>query len=382
MASPNRKPLVSMMVIAVLVGLGLCEVALRCFVPKTKALLGQLSYETLDGGKVATLAEAAAKGFVVEVEPKQRPRYRAMFAPGRSFYLCYSDAEKLHRDWFDERGRVLVRINQHGVREREELGPEKKPAAQKRIVCIGDSFTFGWGIPEEQCWVRLLENQMREPGKDIRTVNCGAAGAVCVDEYWWGLRNRFHVFQPDAVIVTLCLNDLIPSSGLFVQGPSPNTGFRIVDLALSAFGRSPMDLDPALDWVGMLKGMSEPEAKAAQMCGVDAPFDNLWATGKPQHDLGAMKSWCERRKISLMIVLWPFLQGLGTARYYPFTSLHQEVATECKKQGIPFLDLLPALRSTDAEDLWVTPADMHANPKAQGLVMADLLRFVRANCPF
>jgi hypothetical protein len=230
--------------------------------------------------------------------------------------------------------------------------------------------------------VRLLEDQMRQAGTDVRTVNCGASGTVCVDEYWWGLRNRFHVFQPDAVIVTICLNDLIPSSGLFVQGPTPNTGFRLLDRVLGAFGRNPLDLDPAVDWVAMLKALPEKAGKEAGMYGDDAPFEDMWSQKKPQHDLRELRLWCEQHKVKPMVVLWPFLQGLGKGRWYPFKSLHAEVAAECKKLDIPFFDVLPALAGTNAEDLWVTPADMHANPTAQRLVMPDLLAFVRANCGF
>ena len=369
------------MLTALLAALGACEIALRWFVPAQKRLPGQLSYETAEGEKVATLDEAAAKGYAVMVDPKKTPRARYQFTPGKSFYLCYSDNDTLRRDWLDAQGRLLVRINQHGLREREAIGPDKPPG-EKRIVCLGDSFTFGWGIPEETCWVRLLEEQMRQAGTEVTTVNCGACGTVCADEYWWGLRNRFHVFQPDAVIVTLCLNDLIPCSGLFVQGPTPNTELRLLDRILAAFGRDPMDLDPAVDWVGLLKALPKEQGEAAGLYNDNAPFDAMWAQGKPQHALGAIRTWCEGRKIRPMVVLWPFLQGLGKGRWYPFKSLHLEVAAECEKLGLPFLDVLPALAGTNAEDLWVTPADMHANPTAQRLVMGDLLAFVRANCGF
>jgi len=263
MARANKKPLVSMLVIAVIVAFGLCEIALRWFVP-TPLPLGQLSYQTLGGERVADQLAAAQRGFVVPVETAKTPRARHQFAPGKSFYLCYSDVEKLKAKgdhaWLDAQGRVLVRINQYGLREREEIGPDK-PAGHKRIVCIGDSFTFGWGIPEEKGWVRRLEDELVKTDSNIRTVNCGAAGAICVDEYWWGLRSRFHAFQPDAVVVTICLNDLIPSSGLFVQGPTPDTGSRVLDLVLRSFGRSPLDLDPAMDWVGLLKDLPRQAEK-------------------------------------------------------------------------------------------------------------------------
>ena len=214
-------------------------------------------------------------------------------------------------------------------------------------------------------------------GQDIRTVNCGAAGALCIDEYEWGLRNRFGKFQPDAVLVTICLNDLIPSSGLFVQGPAPDTGLRLLDLIQGAMGKTPLELDPKQDWVGLLKSLPRKAGEDAKMYGDDKPYEAMWAQGTPQRSLRAMKAWCEERKIPLMLVLWPFLQGLGPARTYPFDSLHREVASDCEKAGIPFLDLRPALQSTNQEDLWVTPGDMHPNPTAQQLAVPSLLEFVR-----
>ena len=230
--------------VATLFALGAAEFVLRQL--PTPQPLGRLSYADAEGRPI-TFAEGLQRGLIVPVPPPlpmDRPRF--MFAPGQTFYLCYTDNDVLRRDWLDAQGRVPVRINRFGLRERDEITPDK-PAGQRRVLCVGDSFTFGWGIPEELGWVRLLENSLRTGGGDVRTVNCGAAGTVCVDEYWFGLQHRFAVFQPDAVVLTLCLNDLIPSSGLNVLGPSPATGWRTVDLALGALGRSPLDLDPDYD---------------------------------------------------------------------------------------------------------------------------------------
>ncbi len=355
-------------------GLLLVELGLRLFW-RPPLPLGRLSFETLDGEPVADLAAAAARGFVVPVAPDQRPRLRYMFAPGRSFYLRYGDNDVLGNDWLDEQGRVLVRINDLGLRERPEM-IDAKPPGQRRIVCIGDSFTFGWGVPEELCWVRLLENDLRTAQLDVRTVNCGAAGALCVDEYEWGLRHRFGKLQPDAVIVTICLNDLIPSSGLFVQGPTPRTGMHTMDLLLRAVGRSPLELDPKIDYVQLLLDLPEDAGTRSQLYGDDKPFAAMWSQGTPQRSLVAMKAWCDEREIPLMIVLWPFLQGLGPDSHYPFAKLHQMVGKFCSDNNLPFLDVLPALAGNEPEKLWVTPADMHANPTAQRLATTLIAPFV------
>jgi hypothetical protein len=39
--------------------------------------------------------------------------------------------------------------------------------------------------------------------------------------------------------------------------------------------------------------------------------------------------------------------------------------------------VLPTLRTTDQEQLWVTPADAHANPLAQKLALPAIAAFVR-----
>ena len=365
---------IGLAVLVALVSLGLVEVALR-LLWQPRPALGQLSYATADGQPVADLGAAAKLGFVVPVPADQTPRPRYMFAADKQFFLCYSDAERLGADWLDAAGRVPVRINAFHLRERDSL-TLAKPAGERRIVCIGDSFTFCWGVPEERGWVRLLEERLRSAGGDVRTVNCGAAGAICVDEYEWGLRYRFGKFAPDVVLVTLCLNDLIPSSGLFVQGVRSSSGLRTVDLALGALGRDPLYLDPSVDWVGLLHNL--PLEGAGHLYGPDKPYEAMWARGVPQRSLLAMKAWCDDHKCKLGIVLWPFLQGLGPARHYPFTRLHTEVASFCEENGLPFLDVLPALAGTPAEALWVSPADMHANPTAQKLALESIAPFAQS----
>jgi hypothetical protein len=377
--SPRRRRLLALVafVFAALVALVAAELVLRAM-PAAKPL-GELGYAIAgpDGRRtpIDGIGEAIARGLVVPV-PGTPPRPRYMFKPGQTFFLCYADQDQLRRDWLDQDGCVSVRINGHGLRERDEITPEK-PAGQRRIVCIGDSFTFGWGVPEEVGWVRLLEDDLRPTHGDVRTVNCGAAGTVCIDEYVCGLEQRFHAFGPDAVVLTICLNDLVPSSGLNLLDPVKPSGLRLVDLARGVFGRRAIDLDPGRDWVQELLDLPKSEGEAGGLYNPDRPFEAMWSQGVPQKSLRAAKAFCEPRGIPFLVVLWPFLQGLGPGRHYPFQKLHDLVAADCAAAGIPCLDVLPALAGTPDEDLWVTPADPHANPLAHRLALARIAPFVR-----
>ncbi|MCR9244455.1 MAG: SGNH/GDSL hydrolase family protein [bacterium] len=364
--------------VAIAAGLALllAEVALRMLPPPAERQLpGQLSYQDPDGNTI-TLVEGIQRGSIVPVPPNQTPRQRFTWAKNASFYLCYSDHEELQREWFDEQGRVFVHINQYGLRERNEITHDK-PAGQQRILCIGDSFTFGWGVPVEQGWVRLLEDRLRAGGRNIRTINCGAAGALVVDEYQWAVEQRFAAFEPDVVLLTICLNDLIPCSGLFVQPPPIDTGSKLLDRILAATRSSPLELDAQVDWVDLLLALPRESGEEGGLYNRTNPFEAMWSQGAPQRALAALQTWCDERKIKLMVTLWPFLQGLGPGRHYPFEKLHELVAGECERLGIPFHDVLPALRNTTSEELWVTPADMHANPRAHALAVPSIHEFVR-----
>lgn len=378
--------------LAVLVGtafaLLLAEGCLRLLVGPIRTL-GVLYFRDASGERVDVAganSEAKRRGLSEELPADQTPpnRPRSRFAPNAHFFLCYEDAPRLRAEWLDERGCVEVRINEFGLRERSELRPDNKGPGEKRVVCIGDSFTFGWGIPVETCWVRRLEEDLRTTHGDVRTINCGASGALTVDEYEVGLRTRFGQFQPDVVVVSIYGNDLIPSHGLCVLGAQPKqTGVLLLDYLAAATSAGPLALDPAADWVGAALGLPRDVGEAMGVYGPDKPFDGMWSQGAPQRSLAAMAAWCKERNCLLLVTLWPFLQGVGPAEHYPFAKLHELVAAHCRELGLPFLDLLPVLKGggQPSSRLWVTPADMHANTRAQEIVRPAIAEFVRANWP-
>jgi len=344
-------------------------------IPRSQGTLGWFEIQTADGALLPLDVNVArARGFLVPV-PWETPRPRDMVAPGTTFHLRYHDNHVLQRDWFDADGRVPCRINRLGLRERDEI-TEAKPAGQRRVVCLGDSLTFGWGVPEELCWVRLLENELRRSDDGVRTINCGGTATVCADEYWFGLKNRFVQFAPDVVVMTICLNDLVPSSSLYVMGPSGDAKFG--DVLAGKAARSALDLDPAVEWVKLLLALPEADGTAGGLYGPDKPFAAMWSQNGPQTALRAAKAFCAARGIRLVVTLWPFLQGLGPGRWYPFQELHDLVATFCATEQIELVDILPSLRDIPHEDLWVTPADMHPNPKCHRLATAAIHRAVAA----
>lgn len=312
-------------------------------------------------------------------------RARMTWAPSQTFYLCYSGLEQdgQRAGYFDEHGCVPCEINSEGLREREEvIGP--KPDGETRVVCIGDSFTFGWGVRVEDAWPRLVEDQLRKTDPGVRTVNCGAAGAIYVDEYASALEHRFGRYQPDAVIVSLCLNDLIPSSNSLAHAEPPPLllrSSRILRDLLQGYALSAsLHIDPDRDLVQDLLDLPDESypAWATAFPPNSVGRNTLWPGGGPQAGLRRMRDWCAERNIPFGVVIWPYFQGLGSRESYPFRSLHRAVGDFCGNEGISFLDLLPAFEGSveRSSDLWVCIADYHGNEVAQRRAEPQLTAFI------
>src|SRR5690242_3016135 len=133
---------------------------------------------------------------------------------------------------------VPVRTNGAGFRGPELPGP-KAPGVY-RIVVLGDSFTWGYGVRERQGYPARLEHRLnrrlaaRGDGRRVEVVNLGIPGTGPRD-YLWHLEHTGLALAPDLVLVGVFANDVNDVDQL------RRFGFRSPLFALSA-ARAP---DPA-----------------------------------------------------------------------------------------------------------------------------------------
>ena len=105
-------------------------------------------------------------------------------------------------------GRFEYRINARGIRGDEDF-PAAKPEGERRVLVLGDSIAFGWGIPVEKTAPSLIEMGLRrrEGGRSReRVINSGTTSYNAWSYYFY-LQGRGWDFQPDRVVLFLCLND-------------------------------------------------------------------------------------------------------------------------------------------------------------------------------
>jgi len=95
-------------------------------------------------------------------------------------------------------------INSLGLRDRE-IHIEK--GDNYRILCFGDSWTFGWGVNVENSWPKKLEQYLLANGfENIEVINCGRAGQY-TSTYENYIRQTVPLLKPDLVLVGVLQGD-------------------------------------------------------------------------------------------------------------------------------------------------------------------------------
>lgn len=96
-----------------------------------------------------------------------------------------------------------VKTNSLGFRDRE-FTDQHRPRI--RILALGDSFTYGWGVEIEQSWPKVLEQSLRSAGLDVEVANLGKP-AGSPRNYADIAERAVPVLKPDLLIVAVLQGD-------------------------------------------------------------------------------------------------------------------------------------------------------------------------------
>jgi hypothetical protein len=175
--------------------------ALRSFVQKTALLTAGL-----------VVAGLLFEGLVLLVFGEQPKFPRRVVGSPHGIRVNEPNARYRHKSaditvWF--------RINGQGLRADHEYSVQK-PAGLRRIVVLGDSYTMGYEVAEDQCYARVLERDLRSKGHAVEVLNGGVSGYSTAEAYLRLTRELF-AFQPDLVVVGFYGNDIVDNvrTGLF-----------------------------------------------------------------------------------------------------------------------------------------------------------------------
>ncbi|MBX7151364.1 hypothetical protein K1X84_06975 [bacterium] len=113
---------------------------------------------------------------------------------------------KPNQKTFTKFGNKPVYINSAGLRDREFEKP--KPSGTFRILVLGNSCTYGWGVSQEDTYSKVLEKKLTAsyPSKKFEVINAGVIGYSIAQELEY-LKSDGVEWNPDMVLISHTFNE-------------------------------------------------------------------------------------------------------------------------------------------------------------------------------
>ena len=121
---------------------------------------------------------------------------------------------------------TYVKINSKGLRDSEY--DYEKPSGVKRILVLGDSFTWGYGVEKDEIFTERLEKML---GKGFEVINAGVSGYGTDQELLY-LEKEGLKYNPDVILVAFASNDFTYDNRLNRLGYYPKPCFIVEDDSL------------------------------------------------------------------------------------------------------------------------------------------------------
>ena len=258
-------------------------------------------------------------------------------------------------DFRTEGSTTNIKLNSRGFRDRDH--DKEKREGKKKILLLGDSFTWGYGVE----FADIFFERIREQNASYEFINTAHSG-YGIDQEYLMLDSECPEYEPDAVLLMFVLNDFAyirQDSAHGYQKPY----FRIKEGALDLRNVPVSKEKKQLPGKGkskkvkfnrkylykhslLFKLFEDAREDLQYRVGIKKmdefyeESDKKWVTGKMI--LEKMKRYCDNRDIKFLIVLIPNKLQLYT--FYDSGNPQRMISRFCREQSIPCLDMLPVFK--------------------------------------
>ncbi len=257
-----------------------------------------------------------------------------------------------------------VHLNSAGFRGREYS--QAKPAGTYRIAVVGDSFTYGNGIRQEDRFSDLLQAELPS---HVEVLNFGQPGAN-TPEHLALVQRLLPDIHPDFVLLQWYINDVEGDDSTGRPTFRPLLPFRAVDdwLSINSALFTVLNMRWAEAQVSLGMTISYPEYLKRRL-----GDPNSRDSQRDRQRLEELITACQKAGVKVGIVLFPDTAG-DMGEKYQFAYLHDRVLGVCAERGITCVDLrrdFSAIR--DNHTLWANVLDHHPSARANAIAAERLL---------
>jgi len=228
--------------------------------------------------------------------------------------------------------------NQIGFRDRD-----LDPAADRRILVLGDSVSWGHGVALSSLYPILLENHLNARGPErFDVINTGVPGYSTFQQLRL-LELRGLRLRPDVLVLQFCLNDVVERYTTVAEFGGRDV-FLGVDTRQAVPGAVGWLIRNSRAYAALAERAAERNRREAEYRvqhlardAIGPPLEHAWETVLAEID--AIHAIAQRNEIPLLIVIAPYRFQLAD----PDGSRQPQdrLLAFARARGIPALDLLP-----------------------------------------
>lgn len=245
---------------------------------------------------------------------------------------------------------IGVTINSRGFRNDREL-TLAVPDGRRRIICSGDSFTFGFGVSNDAAWCQLLSS--RDPS--VESVNMGQGGYGLDQSYLW-FRRTEATLDYDIHIVAFIGLDFdrmrsvrfhgYPKPTLAVEDgelvtrnvPVPRLAYNLPLVTVNLTNLQELRTYQLLQGLLVKLGAAEPPSDSPSTAALRSIARKVFEE---------LKTVADRRSTALMLVYLPTPADLVAGAS---TDWLEFVANTAADLGIPFINLVESFGALSFEE--------------------------------
>lgn len=278
--------------------------------------------------------------------------------------------------------RTMVRINKNGLRDRPHAYERQHNI--ERVLVLGDSFAWGYGVEEPERFSQLVEEDL-----DIEVINAGVSGYSTDQELLW-YQNEGVKYETDLVILVFTGNDIGDNDRQLVnniyykpkfvieEGQLVPTGYPVPETDLQGRFIYSISQRSALAYFlvqryfdlrsvyGRVKSNSDQATSPVADTQVEEePFMLTIAL------MDEMRTIAESRKAKFMVV--------ATDRWWnhPSEETYKDFINRLRAEGFLVLDV-EAMPGFDSEEMLI-PDDNHWNTKGHEFAANWIKDFIEHN---
>ncbi len=288
---------------------------------------------------------------------------------------------------------ATYRINSAGMRDYEY--PLVKGNGFFRIVCLGDSVTFGAGVELEQVYPKVLEKLLNTKSDEIRyeVLNFGVGGYNTAQEAV-ALKEKALQYRPDLVLVGFNLNDGSPTASLneVLEGRGDKDSGRVqlpgkpwLQNNSYLYGVVALGGEQLLLWLGVWKRDRMYGLTVELFEAMTEARQETEAWRRVEEGLRRIIEVSRQSGARVVLAVFPLqVQMDYDPRRPPMGNLtltdlrrpQERLRRFAKENGIGYVDLLPPINSqrTKERPLFVNDVTSHPDALGHEVVAGEILR--------